>query len=74
MNHTCSYHAAYDPETLDPVGPACGKEAVQEIHWRDGRISPSCLFHGYQALDPEARAMVLKVTKPRTESEWVTEG
>lgn len=36
--HTCAFREAHDPETLKPLGPACGKPAMQEIYWHDGRV------------------------------------
>lgn len=57
MNH-CEFRDAFDPATLEPVGPACGQPATQVILWRDRRYSPACAEHGVAALDPEARALV----------------
>jgi hypothetical protein len=72
--HTCSFREDHDPETLEPRGPGCGKRATHELYWADGRVSPSCPKHGLPALDKDARALVVRVTKPRTEKEWATEG
>jgi hypothetical protein len=70
--HTCAFRPEHDLETDEPRGPACGAPATQEIHWRDGRVSPSCAKHGLRALDKAARALVSLITRPKTEAEWVT--
>lgn len=72
--HTCAFRFGADHETLKPIGPQCGKKAVQEIVWDDGRVSPSCLYHGYSSLTPEARSLVARVNHPKTEGEWLTKG
>ncbi len=64
MSHTCAFRDSHDPETLQPIGPACGQPATQEIHWKDGRVSPSCPVHGIVALDNDARALVSYVVRP----------
>jgi hypothetical protein len=74
MIHTCAFRESYDPETLEPVGPACGKPAMQELYWRDGRVSPSCFEHGMGALTGDARALVVRVYVPTCENEWATTG
>lgn len=73
-SHTCAHHDSYDPETLEPTGPACGKPATQELYWHDDRVSPSCDDHGIQALDVVARALVIRVKRPTREEEWATRG
>jgi hypothetical protein len=72
--HTCAHHESFDPETLEPRGPACGKPATQELYWHDGRVSPSCPEHGMKALDADARALVVRVTHPTREDQWATMG
>jgi len=72
--HTCAYRENYDPETFEPMGPACGRRATQEIYWNDGRVSPSCPAHGMRALDPSARALVKRVTHPKSDEQWATNG
>jgi len=72
--HTCAHHDSFDPETLEPTGPACGRAAMQELYWRDGRVSPSCADHGKAALDDDARAMVVRVVYPVREEQWATRG
>lgn len=72
--HTCAFCLDHEPKTLKPRGPQCGKRATQEIYWNDGRISPSCPRHGLRALDNEARALVVRVTRPKTETQWATRG
>jgi hypothetical protein len=72
--HTCAFRESHDPETLAPVGPACGKPAMQELYWRDGRVSPSCSEHGMGALDDDARALLHRVHVPTCENEWATTG
>lgn len=74
MDHTCTFREAHDPETLEPLGPACGKAATQEIYWHDGRVSPSCSEHGMRALDKDTRALVARVTRPKREDQWATSG
>jgi hypothetical protein len=74
MKHTCAHHDAFDPETFEPVGPACGEPAMQELYWHDGRVSPSCEKHGMQALDDDARALVMRVMRPTREDQWATMG
>jgi hypothetical protein len=72
--HTCAFRAAHDPDTLEPLGAACGERATQELYWQDGRVSPSCPVHGMEALTEEARALVTRVTRPQSETEWATTG
>jgi hypothetical protein len=72
--HTCAYRASYDPETLEPMGAVCGKPAMQELYWKDGRVSPSCSEHGMRALDDDARALVARVSRPAREDQWATTG
>lgn len=72
--HTCAFREAHDPETLEPLGPACGKPATQELYWCDGRVSPSCAEHGVRALDEDVRASVVRVTRPTRAKEWATIG
>lgn len=72
--HTCAYRAAFDPETFEPVGPACGKPATQELYWLDGTVSPSCPDHGMRALDDDARALIVRVSRPTHENQWATIG
>lgn len=55
---TCAFHYEYDPETLDPRGAECGDRATHEIHWKDGRVSPACDAHGFDALDPYGKSLV----------------
>jgi hypothetical protein len=56
-------------EDLSPVGPACGREATQIIHWADGRWSPACDAHGFSVLDDLAKRMVARIEViGRTES------
>jgi hypothetical protein len=74
MKHTCAFREAFDPETLEPVGPACGKPATQELYWHDGRVSPSCSEHGMRALDKDAHPLVARVSFPTRENEWATTG
>ena len=67
---TCTFCFEHDPETLAPKGDACKAPGVDEIHWKDGRISVACREHGLDALDEEARAEVFHVvplgrSKPR---------
>lgn len=70
--HTCAFKSRHDPDTLEPLGQECGKPATQELHWADGRVSPACGRHGLKALDEDARALVVRVTRPKTESQWKT--
>lgn len=72
--HTCAFRESHDPETLEPLGRACGKPAMQELYWHDGRVSPSCSEHGMRALDDEARALVVRVDVPTCEAQWATIG
>lgn len=72
--HTCAFCREHDPDTLQPVGPQCGKRAVQEIFWMDGRVSPSCSKHGYEALEPDAQKLVVHVSTPQSDSDWETMG
>lgn len=72
--HTCAFHESHDPETMEPTGPPCGRSATEEIHWKDGRVSPACVAHGMQALDAAARALVTRVTCPASEDQWMTTG
>jgi hypothetical protein len=72
MKHTCSFRESHDPETLEPLGPDCGKPATEEIYWDDGRVSAACSEHGVQALDEDARALVVRVTQPQRDDEWAT--
>ena len=74
MKHTCTFMPFHDADTLEPLGPCCGERATQELYWQDGRISPACSRHGLQALDKEARVLVVRVTRPRSEAEWATTG
>lgn len=74
MRHTCAFRTDFDPVTLEPRGPQCGKPATQELYWADGRVSPSCQKHGLRALDKDARALVVRVTEPKTDAEWRTRG
>lgn len=59
--HACSHTPSYDPETLEPQGPECRARATAWLYWKDGRVSPSCPAHGLDSLDPDARALVLRV-------------
>lgn len=59
----CTFCRDHDPATLEPLGKQCGRSAVEEIHWQDGRISNACRAHGLGALDADARALVVKVVK-----------
>jgi len=72
MSHTCAFRESHDPETLEPTGPRCGKPATQELHWKDGQVSPSCPEHGMRALDKDARKLVARVTRPKSEDQWAT--
>lgn len=72
--HTCAFAEAHNPATLEPRGRRCGKPATREIHWKDGRVSPACPVHGLQALDEDARSLVLRITRPGSEAEWKTTG
>lgn len=72
--HTCAFKPAAEVETLRPIGPVCGANAVFEIYWLDGRISPACLHHGYNSLADDAKALVAKVVRPQDDSEWATVG
>jgi hypothetical protein len=72
--HTCAFRESHDPETLKPVGPACGKPAMQELYWHDGRVSPSCSEHGMRALADDACALVARVSRPTREDQWATTG
>jgi len=74
MKHTCAFRSSHDPDTLEPTGPRCNKRATQEIYWQDGRVSPSCPQHGLRALEKEARALVVRVTRPQSEAQWATAG
>jgi len=56
VRHTCAFRTDFDPVTLEPRGPQCGKPATQELYWADGRVSPSCQKHGLRALDKDARS------------------
>ncbi len=57
----CIHHDTFDPDTEDPMGKACGREATQVIFWKDGRFSLSCGQHGFLALDADTRSLVLCV-------------
>lgn len=72
--HTCAFRESHDPETLEPMGAACGKPAMQELYWHDGRVSPSCSEHGMGALDDDARALVVCVRRPTRADQWATTG
>lgn len=74
MKHTCVYHETYDPVTYEPTGPACGADAVLEIRWRDGRVSPACEKHGIQSLEVSALTSVKRVVRPKTERGWKSKG
>ncbi len=55
---TCAFGEDYDPETLMPRGPRCGRRAVSVLVWRDARVSPSCELHGVEVLEGEAIAFL----------------
>jgi len=55
---TCRFVDGYDSDTLDPVGPCCGRVVTQVIYWRDRSYSPCCEQHGIQALDDHAIQLV----------------
>lgn len=57
---TCDFCKEHT-EDLTPVGPVCGRPATQVIHWADGRLSLSCDWHGFSALDPLAKMLVARV-------------
>lgn len=59
---SCSFRESYDPDTLEPIGPDCGRKAIQLIRWRDGRLSPACGKHGWEALTEEAQSLIDYVT------------
>ena len=60
---TCMFHDDHDPVTLQPRGTQCDRHAVQEIHWKDGRISLACEAHGVSALHADALPLVNDVTE-----------
>lgn len=62
----CSYCDAWNPVTLDPIGPECGQPVVEVIFWKDRRYSPSCAEHGFKALTRDAKALVLCVATTTT--------
>lgn len=72
--HTCIFHDDHDMVNDVPIGNVCGAPAIQEIYWKDGRVSPACHLHGWQALDSHARTLVKKIVLPRSEGEWRTQG
>jgi hypothetical protein len=74
MKHTCAFRQEHDLERDEPTGAVCGEPATQEIHWKDGRVSPSCAKHGLVALDKDALALVKRVTHPLLERDWLTQG
>jgi len=59
----CTFCREHDMATDTPVGPMCGAIAVEELHWRDGRISNACKDHGVAALDRDARTLLLTVKR-----------
>jgi hypothetical protein len=64
-HETCVFCSAFDPMTLEPLGPCCGQVATQIIHWLDGRSSTACGAHGLDALDGDAKALVFHVAPLR---------
>lgn len=61
---TCTYCAACDMQTLDPIGPECGAPAVEILRWKDGRTSPACIEHGVEALDQWTVLDLLHTAEP----------
>jgi hypothetical protein len=57
----CTFHFDHDPVTLAPRGRACEALGVEEIHWKDGRVSIACKEHGVDALTKDAKAEVRRV-------------
>jgi hypothetical protein len=68
VSEPCTFCETWDPVTLDPTGPQCGKPAVEALHWKDGRVSVACSKHGIDALDADAREL-LRTVRPLRESE-----
>lgn len=61
MSERCTFRFDHDPATLTPRGRACTSQAVEEIHWKDGRTSVACKEHGVDALTDSARMLVARV-------------
>ncbi len=61
---TCTYCAAYNMQTLEPIGPNCGAPAVEILVWKDGRTSPACIDHGVEALDQRVVTELLAEARP----------
>ncbi len=57
----CTFRYDHDPATLAPRGRACKSIAVEEIHWKDGRVSVACAAHGLDALTDDAKVEVRRV-------------
>jgi hypothetical protein len=55
----CMYGDDYDPETLTPRGPRCGRPAIDLIFWRNGRYSSACEKHGPENLGAAALGDVI---------------
>lgn len=66
MSERCVYRDAFDPQTLEPIGPECGASATQTIYWKDGRVSTACRDHGIEVLAPSALALVAAVVEVST--------
>lgn len=62
MHETCGYRDAWDPVTLEPLGPECGARATEYINWKDGRTSAACPAHGMNALTRATKALVSSAT------------
>jgi hypothetical protein len=60
-DETCANTDRWDENTLEPVGPECGRTPTQVIFWKDGRYSPACGQHGLSALDADVVVSVLCV-------------
>jgi len=61
MVDLCGFHDDHDPETGEPRGEPCLRQAVEEILWVDGSTSVACDRHGVDAIDEEARHLVVRV-------------
>jgi len=62
----CSFRYDHDPVTLAPRGRACESIAVEEIHWKGGKVSVACSEHGLNALADDAKALVVLVVGIRS--------
>ena len=57
----CEYRVDEDPDTLEPLGPACGSVATQIIRWAAGDTSPACKEHGINSLTQNGLVLVASV-------------